>query len=106
MSQYCVEINTDKCIGCGLCSKVCVAHNLVIDQNKAKKVIDDCVMCGQCSAVCPQKAISLKGYGSGQVEKAEEVRLSPEDILNVIRFRRSIRNLKKQKSQERSLRKF
>ncbi len=64
MSQYRVEINTDKCIGCGLCSKVCVAHNLVIDQNKARKGMNDCVMCGQCSAVCPQKAISIEGYGS------------------------------------------
>ena len=95
MSQYRVEINTDKCIGCGLCSKVCVAHNLVIDQNKARKGMNDCVMCGQCSAVCPQKAISIEGYGSEQMEKTEEVRLSPEDILNVIRFRRSVRNFKK-----------
>lgn len=95
MSQYRVEINTDKCIGCGLCSKVCVAHNLVIDQNKARKGMNDCVMCGQCSAVCPQKAISIEGYGSEQIEKTEEVRLSPEDILNVIRFRRSVRNFKK-----------
>ena len=95
MSQYRVEINTDKCIGCGLCSKVCVAHNLVIDQNKARKGMNDCVMCGQCSAVCPQKAISIEGYGSEQMEKTEEVWLSPEDILNVIRFRRSVRNFKK-----------
>lgn len=78
-----------------MCSKVCVAHNLVIDQNKARKGMNDCVMCGQCSAVCPQKAISIEGYGSEQMEKTEEVRLSPEDILNVIRFRRSVRNFKK-----------
>lgn len=59
MGQYHVEINTDRCIGCGLCSEICVAHNLVISQNKARKVMDDCVMCGQCSAVCPKKAIGV-----------------------------------------------
>lgn len=95
MGQYYVKINTDRCVGCGLCSEVCVAHNLVINQNKVRKVMNECIMCGQCSAVCPQKAISLKGYGSGQMEKTDEVRLTPEDIMNVIRFRRSIRSFKK-----------
>ncbi len=88
-------LNLDDCTGCGLCSKVCVAHNLVIVQNKANKMMDNCVMCGQCSAVCPQRAISLEGCGNGQIDKTDDIRLVPEDIINVIRFRRSIRNFKK-----------
>ncbi|MEY8358173.1 nitroreductase family protein [Anaerotruncus colihominis] len=90
-----IAINLDNCTGCGLCSKVCVAHNLVIIQNKANKIMDNCVMCGQCSAVCPQRAISLEGCGNGQIDKTNDIRLVPEDIINVIRFRRSIRNFKK-----------
>ena len=88
-------LNLDDCTGCGLCSKVCVAHNLVIVQNKANKMMDNCVMCGQCSAVCPQRAISLEGCGNGQIDKTDDIRLVPEDNINVIRFRRSIRNFKK-----------
>lgn len=94
MNQGQVIVDTEKCIGCGLCSKVCVAHNLVVEHKKARIVMDDCVMCGQCSAVCPQKAISLVGCGSGQMEKAEDTRLAPDDILNTIRFRRSVRSFK------------
>ena len=94
MNQRQVIVDTEKCIGCGLCSKVCVAHNLVVEHKKARIVMDDCVMCGQCSAVCPQKAISLVGCGSGQMEKAEDTRLAPDDILNTIRFRRSVRSFK------------
>lgn len=95
MKKYQVKVNTDKCAGCGLCSRVCVSHNLIISQGKAKIIMDKCIMCGQCSAVCPQKAISINGYGSGQIEKTDEVRLNPLDLLNAIRFRRSIRNFKK-----------
>lgn len=95
MKKYQVKVNTDKCTGCGLCSRVCVSHNLIIRQGKAKIIMDKCIMCGQCSAVCPQKAISINGYGSGQIEKTDEVRLNPLDLLNAIRFRRSIRNFKK-----------
>ena len=94
MNREQVIIDTDKCVGCGLCSWVCVAHNLIIHQNKARKIMSECVMCGQCSAVCPKKAISLHGCGDGQIEKTDEVRLDPKEILNVIRFRRSIRNFK------------
>ncbi|MBU5627399.1 nitroreductase family protein [Oscillibacter sp. MSJ-2] len=92
MKQRQVIVDTDKCIGCGLCRNVCVAHNLVIHDKKAKIVLDECVMCGQCSAVCPKRAISLVGCGSGQMEKAGDARLAPDDILNTIRFRRSVRS--------------
>jgi len=94
MKQGRVIVDRDKCVGCGLCGNVCVAHNLVIHDSKAEILMNDCVMCGQCSAVCPQKAISLAGCGSGQMEKAGDIRLDPDDILNTIRFRRSVRSFK------------
>ncbi len=94
MKQRRVIVDRDKCVGCGLCGNVCVAHNIVIHDNKAEILMNDCVMCGQCSAVCPQKAITLAGCGSGQMEKAGDIRLDPDDILNTIRFRRSVRSFK------------
>ena len=93
MEQPHIVIHADRCVGCGLCSQICVAHNLVIRQNKAAAV-RGCILCGQCSAVCPQNAITLEGCGSGQVEKTADVRLAPQDVLDVIRFRRSIRKFK------------
>ena len=53
-------------------------------------------MCGQCTAVCPQKAISITGYDMEQVEKGEDIFLNPEDVLDVIRFRRTIRRFRQE----------
>lgn len=94
MKQHKVIINTDQCVGCGLCVKVCPAHNLAIKDKKAKTLLDDCVTCGQCSAVCPRKAIKVSGYETTQVEKDGEKRLNPNEVLDVIRFRRSVRQFK------------
>lgn len=95
MIQKQVMIDTEKCIGCGMCSKVCAAHNLKIKNKKATTIMDSCILCGQCSAVCPKKAILMVGCGDGQIEKTGEFRLNPDGVLNTIRFRRSIRNFKK-----------
>lgn len=96
MKQHQVIIDKDKCIGCGLCSKVCVAHNITINNKKAGTITEDCILCGQCYAVCPKKAIAISGYDCGDepIERQEDTRLNPDDILNVIRFRRSIRDFK------------
>lgn len=94
MKQHQVVIDADKCVGCGLCSKVCVAHNLEIKNKKVNKVMDSCIMCGQCSAVCLKGAISLEGFDDCQIKKTEDIRLNPDDVLHTIRFRRSVRNFK------------
>ena len=94
MEHHKVMIDIDKCIGCGMCAKVCVAHNIAMKNKKAETVLDDCLMCGQCTAICPKKAISISGYNAEQIEKSEDIRLKPDDILEVIRFRRTIRRFK------------
>ena len=99
MKQHQVEIDTSKCIGCGMCTRVCSAHSREIKDKKAVTLLDDCLMCGQCTAVCPMRAVSISGYDTGQIEKKEDFRLKPGEVLNVIRFRRSIRQFKQKKSQ-------
>ena len=97
MGQYQVEINESKCVGCGMCAKVCPAHNILMKNKTAETVFNDCIMCGQCTAVCPKKAISISGYDMEQIEKSGDIQLNPEDVLDVIRFRRTIRQFKQKK---------
>lgn len=100
MESHQVIIDTNKCIGCGMCVKVCVAHNIAINHKKAKTIVDNCLMCGQCTAVCPMKAISINGYPMEQVDKRENISLKPDSILEVIRFRRTIRQFKQKEIQK------
>lgn len=95
MNHQNIMIDADKCIGCGMCAKVCVAHNIAIKKKKAEIVLEDCLMCGQCTAICPKKAISISGYETEQIDKGDDIRLNPDDILEVIRFRRTIREFKR-----------
>ena len=95
MVKHQVIIDPDKCVGCGICAKACAAHNIVIDNKRAKIRMDDCVMCGHCTAVCPKNAVTISGYDTEQIEKKEKVRLNPSDVLDVIRFRRSIRHFQR-----------
>lgn len=94
MKQHKVIIDTEQCIGCGLCSKVCAAHNIKLEDKLAHTIMDDCILCGQCFAVCPKNAIRISGYDTGKSENTKAGRLDPDDVLNVIRFRRTVRQFK------------
>lgn len=34
-----VMIDTEKCIGCGMCAKVCVAQNITINNNECEEIL-------------------------------------------------------------------
>ena len=88
-----IAIDKHRCIGCGMCVKVC--HNRCVALVDDVASIDDelCDRCTQCIAVCPQQALSWDhvppvGY--------DEIRLpSPEQLDELFKERRSIRFLKR-----------
>jgi heterodisulfide reductase subunit A len=63
-----VEINKQKCNGCGECVKIC-SYN-AIDMVDGKAVINEalCKGCGACSPVCEPNAIDLVGYTDLEIE--------------------------------------
>lgn len=55
LSDYSISLN-DRCIGCGICKRICPARN--IEMVNGKPVwLHDCEMCLACDEWCPQKAI-------------------------------------------------
>lgn len=59
-----VEVDVDKCVGCGGCANVCPARAFVIqDPSQEQRVItlyrDRCTYCARCEEVCQEGAIRL-----------------------------------------------
>lgn len=90
-----VIIDKEKCILCGMCVKDCFPENLFIEENKVH-VKGSCMQCGHCIAICPANAVSIDDYPMEEVKEytKEEFFISSENLLNFIKFRRSIRHFK------------
>ena len=91
-----IRINEDLCTGCGACVSDCISGVLSITQGKAH-VCDECLQCGHCIAICPQAAPSISVYSDELIEyHSETFDIPTQNMLNTIKFRRSVRQFKEQ----------
>jgi len=58
-SPYILEIDQDKCIGCGLCAKRCQISAITIKDKKSYVDKTNCLGCGACTLACEQQALTL-----------------------------------------------
>ncbi len=58
------DVNTERCIGCGLCAKNCANDGIRVIDGKAVVNPDNCVGCGHCLAFCPKGALNCSWKGA------------------------------------------
>ena len=91
--QRLFESGTERCIGCGLCEKICISDcirmDTKIDENSRKVVTEytinlgRCIFCGYCAEVCPELAI-VHGPRYENASEQREHFILFEDMLTPI----------------------
>jgi heterodisulfide reductase subunit A-like polyferredoxin len=66
------QVDTEKCIGCGLCAEVCAFSAIQLEEvegkgYRAKNISASCKGCGLCAASCPQQAIDMLHFRDEQI---------------------------------------
>jgi nitroreductase/Pyruvate/2-oxoacid:ferredoxin oxidoreductase delta subunit len=96
-------IEAEKCIGCGLCVRVCPSETISMHGGKAVVTGDRSLSCGHCAAVCPVDAITVQAIDPEASRFATfdaDLRWLPHgefDTAQLVRLmasRRSCRNFK------------
>ena len=91
-----MNVNSEKCVGCGICVKDCFLKCIEIVDEKAKINSATCMKCGHCIAVCPKGAVSIDEYNMEEVKDyiEAEFKIESDNLLNFIKFRRTTRQFK------------
>ena len=63
-----LKMESEKCVGCGLCQTVCPLRVIEIENKKALiRYSERCIECGACMSNCPTSAVTVKaGVGCAQ----------------------------------------
>ena len=107
-------IDYNKCNKCSRCVKVCPAQLFSETDDKEKKYVfknphEVCVKCGHCIAICPVEAILFEdkdpAFNFEGTKKLPDI-VSYEDLLKILRMRRSMRVYKDEPVPEEKLEKM
>lgn len=99
MTNLNFTVNKDKCIKCGLCVRDCISGIIETDENLfpiiKKENEKNCLKCQHCLAICPQGAISILDKNP-QDSIAVRDFVNADDMLGLIKTRRSCRHFKQE----------
>ena len=101
-------VDKEKCIACKQCINDCPVNDIILKDNKAHVKNESCIKCCHCVAICPTKAVSTNDYDMDDVIEynKESFTVDADNLLNFIKFRRSIRNFKSKKIEKEKIEKI
>lgn len=90
------KVDKNKCIACEQCIKDCLTSVISLKDGKAEINNAGCIKCGHCIAICPVEAVSTDDYDMNEVipYNKDNFSITPDNLLNFIKFRRSVRRFK------------
>lgn len=102
---FMINIDVERCTGCGQCVKDCFLMDIEIIDDKAKPNNLSCIKCGHCIAVCPENAVSTDEYDMMDVidYNKGEFTVDANNLLNFIKFRRTTRQFKNKEVEKEKL---
>lgn len=97
-----MNVDDKKCIACELCIKDCPVRCIKLVNKSAKIDNNRCMKCGHCIAICPKNAVYTDEHNMDEVLEYEKDKfeINPDNLLNFIKFRRSIRQFKNTEVEE------
>ncbi len=98
-----ITIDKSKCTHCGLCIEDCVSGCIEFDSEKFPQMNDEsrCISCQHCLSICPTGALS---FNNKNPENSQNIDYN--DILSLIKSRRSIRQYKEDEISQETIKKL
>ena len=91
-----ISVDNNKCVHCGLCINDCLRSAIGFDDNKIPHFVNGgetkCIGCQHCMAICPVGALSINGKNPADSTKI--IYGNSDDMLSLIKSRRSVRSYK------------
>lgn len=96
-----IQIDHEKCTLCKACVSNCHTTCMTVNENKLAIDYKLCSTCCQCIAICINSALSWEGNPSREIQT--ELLPKSENILELLKARRSIRKFRDQQIDEEKL---
>jgi len=97
MAEQLHVVNTETCLGDGICAEICPEDILEIVDEKATTVeerADACILCGQCVAVCPTESMTMPQLPMEDFQRLPKQPFEYEQFFDFLKLRRSVRVFK------------
>lgn len=72
------QVDKEKCVGCGLCAKVCNFHAIKLEDKQVSIRKDKCMGCEACATKCPTGALSMRLDDQQQIRPLDFAALKKE----------------------------
>lgn len=87
-----IQIDSARCIGCGLCADDCFPGAITLADKKAVvSSPENCIGCGHCIAICPREAVMDDALDKADIHPLR-MEVEPQKLLGLMRSRRSCRH--------------